>query len=363
FFAMPYAIVLAWVLTRDGGAQRTRGGLVLLALMLAVEAFAYPLALPLPVLALAVFAWQDRRARRQAGQPVAPIRLGGLYRGRRSLLWLVPLAAVLAVPLRGVIEKAGAGAIVVLDFTHSLGTWAGDVPGYFPEHEFLSLSSTPILLVVSPLLLLAIGLALRHAPRSVRWGLGSLLVFGVAAVVLFRLRRFGYYFHFKILAFLGPLAVVMIAVGLSRIRRVGIALLVLYALNAQAGATDELTNTHNQLSDLIVQLRPANAKLPPGSSIRLDMNPGLQIWTAYMLAPHRLCSQRPVLNTSYPHVPISRKADFILANHGMRQPFDAQGGPIAYLGQFRLYREKPDVPGPDRCSQRMVQTVNDIAAS
>ena len=90
-------------------AVRARAGLVrgarsaagaawaLLALFLALGAFAYPLALPIPVLALAVLrgseparAWWERsRSRRH-------------LRERRSLLWAVPVGLLLAIPVLGV---------------------------------------------------------------------------------------------------------------------------------------------------------------------------------------------------------------------------------------------------------------------
>src|SRR5258708_26365746 len=92
------------------------------------------------------------------------------------------------------------------------------------------------------------------------------------------------------------------------------------------------------------------------------MNPPLQIWVAYFLASEPLCSQRPLLATSYPHVQISRKADYILADHGTLRPFDAAGPPVMMVGQFRLYRERPDVPGPSYCTRARVQTVKAIGA-
>src|SRR5204863_2925859 len=58
FFAMPFAVALA-PLAAVG--RRTPATLVLLALFLAVCAFAYPLALPLPLLVLAVVLWPERR--------------------------------------------------------------------------------------------------------------------------------------------------------------------------------------------------------------------------------------------------------------------------------------------------------------
>jgi hypothetical protein len=90
------------------------------------------------------------------------------------------------------------------------------------------------------------------------------------------------------------------------------------------------------------------------------MNGPLQIWVAYFLHDEPLCSQRPLFGTSYPHVAVSRKANYILADHLTFRPTDAAGPPIATVGQFELYRERPDTAGRDRCSQTRVQTVQGV---
>ncbi|HEV2787120.1 MAG TPA: hypothetical protein VGV67_12060, partial [Solirubrobacteraceae bacterium] len=98
FMAMPFAIVLAWHVVR----RRALGGWILLGAFLAVLAFAYPLALPIPLMSMLVFLAFDRRRR---GLPIlARPRL----RSRRDLLWIVPLGLLLlSVPVKGVFEKAG----------------------------------------------------------------------------------------------------------------------------------------------------------------------------------------------------------------------------------------------------------------
>ena len=111
FFAMPFAVVLA---PYAAAGRRTPATLALLALFLAVCGFAYPLALPLPVLFLAVVLWPERRA-------LSPRRL---YRGRRSLLWLIPLGLILVVPIVGVIEKVHSAFNVVFEPGRSLKSWA-----------------------------------------------------------------------------------------------------------------------------------------------------------------------------------------------------------------------------------------------
>jgi hypothetical protein len=81
-----------------------------------------------------------------------------------------------------------------------------------------------------------------------------------------------------------------------------------------------------------------------------------------MLSGQPLCSQKPLLDTSYPHVPVSRKADYVLVQRPLAKPFDAVGPPLMTNTAYALYRMNPDVPGPDRCSRAMVQTVKAIGA-
>ena len=165
-----------------------------LALFLAVCAFAYPLALPLPLLVLAVVLWPERRT-------LSPRRF---YRGRRSLLWLAPLGLILIVPIAGVIEKAVSAFNVVFEPGRSLKSWGGDVFDYFPEPQFLGVHEWVQLIVAAPLLAWGAYVALRAAPRQIRLALIALFAFAVVFAVEFRLRRYGYYFHFKVLAFVGP---------------------------------------------------------------------------------------------------------------------------------------------------------------
>ena len=141
--------------------------------------------------------------------PSADARLRGarLWRGPRSLLWIVPLAALLAYPAvrrRGEGDQRGRtrrrpGPLA--------GDWGGDLFAFSPEHEFLALPIAAALIVLGPLLAVAIVLELRRQPRGLALALGSVLVFGVVAALWFRSRDIGWYFHFKALAFTGPLAV------------------------------------------------------------------------------------------------------------------------------------------------------------
>jgi len=349
FFAMPFAMVLA---PYAAAQRRTRATVALLLLFLAVCGFAYPLALPLPLLVLAVVLWPERRA-------LSPRRL---YRGRRSLLWIVPLSVILIVPIVGVIEKAHSAFNVVFNPGRSLQSWGGDVFDYFPEAQFLGVHQWAQLVVVAPLLAWGAFVALRSAPRRIRLALIALFAFAVVFAIEFRLRKYGYYFHFKTLAFAAPVLLVTAAAGFARVRRgwIAVVLLLMFANNA---GSNEIGTTFDELPRSTLALRAVNAGIPAESSIRIDIVPTEQNWIAFMLHAHPLCSQHPLLNTSYPHVRISRKADYILTAVNAARPADALGPPVRRLDAFTLYRQKPSVPGPENCSRAMVQTVTSVPVS
>lgn len=343
FFTLAYALLLAYWLTRE----RTRKVGALLALFLAVGAFAYPLAVPIPVLALAVLLWPERG------------RLGQLWpRRRRTWLWLAPLLLVFALPAAGILEKMVASAGIVVDPSRSLRTWGGDLVAFTPEFQFFSLNSWVALAVLGPLLAVFVVVELRRQPRALAVALGALLVFGLLAAAWFRPRDFGWYFHFKALAFIGPLAVAIATLGVARVGRwapLGLAVLVVVAVG---GARLETSLTTDQTPRPVVALREVDALLPPDASVRLDLDPNKQVWGAYFLSGQPLCSRRPLLETSYPHVQISTKADYALVDkRDSGRPPGSTGGPVWSNEWFALYRLRPDLPGPDRCSQRMVQTI------
>ena len=350
FMAMPFAIVLAWHVVRRGSL----GGWILLGAFLALLGFAYPLALPIPLMSIIVFLAFERRRR---GLPVVALpRL----RSRRDLLWVVPLGlALLSVPVKGVFEKAGSVASL-LNHGGGLSNWGGDLGSFIPERHFVGLVYTPAADIAVLLLIVGLALGLRRAPSEVRWGLGVVLAFGLLATMFFRPLDYGWYFHFKALAFVAPIAVAIAAVGLAGFRRAwvsAIALLLLIGATRTAAA-GELGTTFDQLPRSLLELRTVDARLPPDASVRLDMPAdGRQLWAGIMLAGQPLCSQRPVLETSYPHVPVSRAADYVLVDNDLRKPFDAVGPPVMTLERFELFRLRPGLPAGDRCSRRMVQNV------
>jgi hypothetical protein len=353
FFTLPFTIVLGWIVVQPGMGRRERAGAIgLLAIIALVLILAYPLEAPIPAIPLIVFAVVHRRRRIAAGERV--LRLRDLYRGRRSILWMVPLAVLLAVPVAGAVEKAAHG-VLALAPGRSLSGWTASTgyrPGFVPWNFFFGLPNSiiGIVLLAAVLVLAAWGLARQSRPLA--GGLGAVLILGLLLALYLRHRQYGFYFEFKLLAFLGPLVLVLAVVGAARLRWLGAALLVPLAIAVAAGAVSEIGFTGFQLETSTIQLAQWARTLPRGATIRLDMWPPWELWTAYFLSSHPVCSQQPLLGGSYPHVAISRKADYIVATRPYGRPADAVGPPLRQNRGYRLYRENPSVPGPDLCSRR-----------
>ena len=161
---MPFTVVLGWWLVQPGESWRSRRGtLVLLALFTLVLAFAYPLAVPIPAVPILVFLWTGRRRRIAAGERV--LRPRDLYRGRKSLLYLIPLAALLAVPVVGVAQKAISAAEVLAPGT-SLQGWGGDLGHFVPFNFFFSSPNS----VIGWVLLAVIGSLTRSRDSPISHG-------------------------------------------------------------------------------------------------------------------------------------------------------------------------------------------------
>ncbi len=351
FFALPFTLVLGWWVVQPEIGRRARQGTALLLVMFAlVLVFAYPLAAPIPLVPIVVFIWLERRRRIASGERT--LRVGDLYQGRRSLLWIVPVAALLAVPVAGVIQKAWQAAGVLLPGHALSGSWKGDLTHFIPFDRFLSLpnSSVAVVLVVGVLLLAIRGLA--GQTRSLSWGLGGLLAFGLLLALYFRQRHNGWYFEFKLLAFIGPLLLLIATIGAAKLRAVGVVCVAVLAVCTAGSTVAEVNGTGSQLPKTTIQLAGWTKALPPNASIRLDMWPPLQLWGAYFLSARPLCSQQPLLATDYPHVPVSRKAEYIVASPPTAHPRDAIGSPLRVNGGYVLYKENPAVPGVSHCSRR-----------
>jgi hypothetical protein len=354
YFTLPFALVLGWYAVHE----RSRPAWALVALFLGLGAFAYPLALPIPLLAIAVFFALSLRER--GGRIASP----SVLRERRSLLWAVPLGLLLAIPVLGVLEKSITAAKAVLP-GESLRNWGGDLLGFFPAHQFFALPSDKLWwLAVGTMLVLA-GMALANVARPLAFGLAGVIIAFLLIAVYFRQRDYGWYFEFKALAFVAPLVLACACAGTERLRRGGPAVLAVLCVAAALSGRQETMKTGYFLTREIVGLRDWAKDLPPGASVRLDMRPAEQLWAGYMLAARPTCSTIPLLGTAYPHVPYSRDAGYVLATREVERffhgpPPDSAGRPVRRNATFRLYRMRRGIPGPDRCSQRSVETVTKV---
>jgi hypothetical protein len=364
YFTLPFSLTLAWWTVR----HRSRGALALLVLFLAVAAFAYPLELPIPLAVLAVFAALDPNLRASAGTVWRRV-----WGRRRGLLWAIPVALALAIPVYGVGQKLVSGAVVVFDPHHSLLTWGGDLLAFIPEYQFLSLGGSFLWPLAAAAMAGFAYFGLRDRPRELRIGVFAVLVVGALAALDFRLRTYGWYFEFKILAFVAPLLVVCAAAGISRLRWRWLAWVLLggFAFAASTGALAETRTTYDQTPKALLQLQSWSHSLPRAASIRLDITPGAQLWAQYMLAGHPICSELPLLGTSYPHVTFSTKADYALVEVGppgspaprLNPPYGAVGHPVFENASYALYRLSPTLSGRDTCARETVQTVTSVALS
>jgi hypothetical protein len=352
---LPYTLVAAY----SYAMAPSRRALGLFAAFALVGAFAYPLMLPFPLLAGAGFWLLGRRERRARGEVVAPLDPRRVWRGKRSLMWIVPVALLLAVPIAGVAQKLAQAVALVWAPGNSLAGWQGDLQHYPPVGEFFAILPSTL---SAPLALLVCGLGfvgLARAPRSLGRPLIVVLGAALAVAVYFHLVKYGQYFYFKVLSFAAPqlLTAAVVALGALALRArtlptraLAFAAVVALCGSALLSGRDEITGSFDQLSPETIALRDWATGLPPGASIRLDTQPSSQLWQAYMLSSHPLGSRNPIPN--YPHVPFSAGADYAVDRPLLPPPHDAAGPPLQRNSQLRLWRLRSTAP--DHSSRRMV---------
>jgi hypothetical protein len=348
---LPFSIVLAWAWVRD----RSRRTLALLVLFTAMGGFAYPLMLPFPLLALAGFLYMDHRERLVRGE-ASSLDPRRLWRGGKSLLWMVPVAIALAVPIRGVAEKFAEAVSALAHPSTALISWQGDLPYYPPIGEFFALPAVPAPpLIVAALVVFAF-LGLRRLPRALGMPLIVVLGLALAWAMYFHQVKYGQYFYFKILSFSAPLILAAAVAALSRMRVGAIATAAL-CVAALFSARDEINRSYDQLTPEIIELREWSRALPQGASVRLDTPPSPQLWQAYFLAERPVGAGNPI--TDYPHVPFTKGADYALDETLRPPPPDAVGPPVRRNSALRLWRLRPGA-GPDTTSRRQVQIVSGV---
>ena len=146
-----------------------------------------------------------------------------------------------------------------------------------------------------------------------------------------RNRQYGYYFHFKLLAFTGPLIVAgrggrrrAAAAGRPRAARRARAWPRRVSAFMELKATGSPARHRHHPAERLGQAAAGATPRSGSTCARAD-----ELWAAYFLASHPVCSQLPLLATDYPHVTLSRKADYILAAINVGRPADAIGPPLA----------------------------------
>lgn len=356
-FTLPFSIVLghAWV------EDRARGALALFALMTAVGAFAYPLMLPFPLLAVGGFWLLDRRQRRARGEPVAPLDPRLLWRGWRSAVWMVPLALTLLLPIRGVVQKARDALELLLDPSQSLDDWGGDVLGYPPFPEFFALPDVTVAGELAAAVVIGLaGLALWRLPRRAGLPLAVTLGGAIAVALWFAVPENGQYFYFKILSIAGMLVVTAAVVAISRLpwRPAVVAGVLLLSVTAPLGVREELDGAFDQLTRQTVELREWSNQLPEGASVRVDTPD--QIWRVYMLSDRPVGSTSPV--RAYPHPPFSLGGDYALRERGQEPPPDAASDePLFANEQLELWKITSVLPDGTRLEDRSSRRLERLA--
>jgi hypothetical protein len=356
-FALPYILTAGAVFLR----APSRGALVLLAVFGAIGTFAYPLMLPFPVLFLGVWAWRERaRVRTLLRRPAGP-----------AWVW-VPAAlaalAALAVLVRGVVEKT-VSAAVALSPWGDLSAWSGPGLRHLPFHRAFGLldpGGVALVVVMLALLLGAAAWGVWRAPPDARVPLGVTLAAGLSAAIYLDHRTQAELFYFKALGLLGPLVLTAAVLGLADVVRrrppLGVVAGVVAAALVVVGAANsrrELLSTDDYASKYVLGIHDWARALPPDASVRIDMPPGgHQLWADYMLSPRRVCALDPLVGF-FPYAQPGRKADYVLA-FSYQHPADAAGAPVFANEQFRMWRMRASVPGPDVCTPRMTDSITKI---
>ncbi len=367
-FTLPFILLSGWryLCTPD----RRSGGLF--ALFLLVGLLAYPLMVPFPALLLitaAVVVWRRRRREGQSPRWIAAL---ALPRPReRAWLW-IPLAVV-AVPVvlvlgRGFLEKTTSALQVLAPWTNLSG-WHGTALGYLPWPTFVGMpGSSWVDFVGLGVVCLLAGCGLTRVPRDVRAPLAVMTLVTALVGVYFRARTDGELFFFKDLAFLGPYLVMLALIALASLaaagtrsrQAAGVLGLMASLVVVAASAASEINSTYDNATRSVLALRTWSRELPRGSSIRIDVPPsGAQLWATYMLYRHPETAVAP-LGGIFPHPPLLRKADYVVALRSQSRPSDAIGDPLLRNQQYQLWRMDPDVPGPAITRRVLIYDTNSI---
>jgi hypothetical protein len=125
-----------------------------------------------------------------------------------------------------------------------------------------------------------------------------------------------------------------------------------------AGARLEVINAGNQLTPQLLEVREWSRQLPATASVMIDLpRGGNQLWADYMLADRPISANRPLVSITFPSPPYGTHADYLLAY--TKAPVSRRlvdSAPIRRNRVYALYRMRPDAPGPDNSSRRLVES-------
>jgi hypothetical protein len=338
---MPFTVLFGWraLASRDGRAA------ILFLISLVMLWFAYPLALPYPVVivgALLIAYWQRPRMPQLAGwRAVAAIAA--------AVLLLLPAIAGSVLKLEEAISQ--------LLSPHS-SLWGGDIFKFLPFGRFVGVGGGAVPAVI--VLVVACG-GLWVLPRRPRIAVG--LVLGALCLLdlRFRLVSSGTYMDFKHLSFVGTMVLTLAASAVVRLlwsRRAlllgaGAVLAVVWIGAALVLDRSDAISQGDQVTAAEFQLRDWAARLPAGASVSVDIPPehggGVQLWAVYMLGDHPVNSPTPVIGTTYAYAAKGGRADYSLdlryypnGNPNIKVPFPpgfgTVGPPVFENSQFVLRR-------------------------
>jgi hypothetical protein len=313
---MPYTLLFGW----QAAQRHDRRAAVACGLLLLMLWFAYPLALPYPLVIL----------------------LGGLIafwrRPRRPTIssWRAVGAALVIL---GLLTPAVVGSVLKLKeaivqlLTPGSALWGGDITRYVSLGKFAGTGGGA---GAAALVLIAAAAGLWRLPNRQRVCLGVVLAALLLLDLRFRLTASGTYMDFKHLSFMGLIVLSLAAAGLlARASAPGAGRwLAALALALWLGAAVRLDHAnastqYEQVTPQLMQIRQWAAELPPRASVRVDIPPqfgGMQLWAVYMLGSHPVDSYEPVLNTTYAHAVPGYRADYALSlsvNPATGAPFPA----------------------------------------
>ncbi|WP_249011738.1 hypothetical protein [Conexibacter sp. DBS9H8] len=300
---LPYALLFGWqaIESRDGTSA------IACVVMLLMLWFAYPLAIPYPLVILAAVLavnWQRPRLPRVSGA--------------RGWLAAVAVLALLTPAVIGSVLKLKEAIVQLL--TPNSALWGGDVTHFISYSTFAGTGGGPLSAIL--VLIAAAYGCWRLGPR-LRVSVGVVIAALLLLDLRFRLTASGPYMDFKHLSFMGLIVLSLAAAGifsrLSRpgwIRWVAAVGLLLWVSGAVSFDRTDAVSQNEQVTPQLFQIRQWAHALPRGASVRVDIPPGdggMQLWAVQMLAGHPVDSYEPVLNTTYAHAAPGFRADYSLA--------------------------------------------------